>query len=221
MLRINAGGKSPEKTRGGMRWRWWRWWWRWWCAPGLLRSISTFPPQCAESDSAAAAADTGSEGAGQGERAARIKADREREGEREACRWGPMLWLTGTPTHTFCLRHIIYPMRRVTLRLLPLTLHWPTVISCDLWMCGGIKTPLTPPIIIVIQMTIVGGCIGRNKVTFKLKISIVRGEERSQQQLRVVERIKMFFHHHHYYYCEYYYHYHYYYRYCYHHYYCC
>lgn len=78
-----------------------------------------------------------------------------------------------------------------------------------------------PPIIIVIQMTIVGGCIGRNKVTFKLKISIVRGEERSQQQLRVVERIKMFFHHHHYYYCEYYYHYHYYYRYCYHHYYCC
>lgn len=144
MLRINAGEKSPEKTRGGMRWRWWRWWWRWWCAPGLLRSISTFPPQCAESDSAAAAADTGSEGAGQGERATRIKADREREGEREACRWGPMLWLTGTPTHTFCLRHIIYPMRRVTLRLLPLTLHWPTVISCDLWMCGGIKTPLTP-----------------------------------------------------------------------------
>lgn len=138
------GKKSPEKTRGGMRWRWWRWWWRWWCAPGLLSSISTFPPQCAESDSAAAAADTGSEGAGQGKRAARIKADREREREREACRWGPMLWLTGTPTHTFCLRHIIYPMRRVTLRLLPLTLHWPTVISCDLWMCGGIKTLLTP-----------------------------------------------------------------------------
>lgn len=135
----SKGVLKIRKLAGGRGCQWWRWWC---CAPGLLRS-EHFPPGaltvtvmlllqgCRAADPLRLS--------GRAHRAGRMKADRE---------WGAQmgpgaLWLTGAQTHTFCLRHIIYPMRRVTLRLLPLTLHWLTVISCDLWTCGGIKTPLS------------------------------------------------------------------------------